>query len=130
MRVSTAIRSLPSSVRDALPPNVASDLQKWVQDCLRDYESAVNGGLELGENLGVVISGTFNVVANTAVAFAHGLGRVPVFFAYYCADTNVIPAPVIYAEAATMALWTADAISLKCSRDTSVTSLSVVVFAA
>jgi len=37
---------------------------------------------------------------------------------------------VIYAEAATMALWTADAISLKCSRDTSVTSLSVVVFAA
>ena len=129
MRVST-IRPLPNSVRDALPPNVASDLEKWAQGCLDDYEVAINGGLELGENLGVVISGTFAVAANTAVSFVHGLGRVPVFFAYYCTDTNVTPAPVIYAEAATMALWTADAISLKCSRDTSVTSLSVVVFAA
>jgi hypothetical protein len=125
MRVPTVVRPLPQVVRDALP-TAATDLYKWLVDAFRDYESVVNGGLEVGsdQNMGVLFDGTFDVTAGTAKEFAHGLGRVPVFYVYYLTSGTMTPAPVIYAESADKADWTADKIKLKCNRDTSVSSLS------
>jgi hypothetical protein len=125
MRVPTVIRPLPKTVRDELPES-GSDLFKWLLDAFRDYEQVVNGGLEVGsgQNMGVLFDGTFNVTAGTAKAFTHGLGRVPVFYFYYMTSGTMAPAPVIYAEAADKSAWTADQITLKCNRDTSVSNLS------
>lgn len=130
MRVPTVVRPFPKALRDELPESGA-DLFKWLLDAFRDYEQVVNGGLEVGtgQNMGVLFDGTFDVTTGTAKAFTHGLGRVPVFYFYFLTSGTMTPAPVIYAEAADKSAWTADQITLKCNRDTSVSNLSFTALA-
>ncbi len=130
MRVPTVVRPFPKALRDELPES-GSDLFKWLLDAFRDYEQVVNGGLEVGtgQNMGVLFDGTFDVTTGTAKAFTHGLGRVPVFYFYFLTSGTMTPAPVIYAEAADKSAWTADQITLKCNRDTSVSNLSFTALA-
>lgn len=130
MRVPTVVRPFPKALRDELPES-GVDLFKWLLDAFRDYEQVINGGLEVGtgQNMGVLFDGTFDVTAGTAKAFTHGLGRVPVFYFYFLTSGTMTPAPVIYAEAADKSAWTADQITLKCNRDTSVSNLSFTALA-
>lgn len=130
MRVPTVVRPLPKTVRDQLE-DAGTDLWKWLVDAFRDYEQVVNGSLEVGtaQNLGAVFDGTFDVTTGTAKAFTHGLGRVPVFYFYFLTSGTMSPAPVIYAESADKSAWTADEITLKCNRDTSVSNLSFTALA-
>ena len=112
------------SLLEALGPRAVADLYQYFLLFYQPLQAALNGGLEVGENMGVLFDGTFDVTAGTAKEFAHGLGRVPVFYLYYLTSGTMTPAPVIYAESADKADWTANKIKLKCNRDTSVSSLS------
>jgi hypothetical protein len=65
------------TVVDQMQVDAITDLYNWIALIVSQFRNAVNGGMELGENLGEAVTGTTNATAHGQVVVNHGLQRKP-----------------------------------------------------
>lgn len=106
------------SLLEALGPRAVADLYQYFLLFYQPLQAALNGGLEVTENAGVYFSGTFDVAANTAKTFTHGLGRVPVMVVTTWNDADATNAANVYTTPTEKGNWTDQTVSLLCNRNT------------
>jgi len=106
------------SLLDNLGPRAVAELYQYLLLLYQPLQAALNGGLEVGENAGVYFTGTFDVAANTAKTFTHGLGRVPVMIVTTWNDADATNAANVYTTPTEKANWTDQTCSLLCNRNT------------
>ena len=92
-----------------------------VRDLYGDIRDAINGQLELTENMGAMITGVTGA-GNATNDVAHILGRPPVYvwLTPEMDITATVPVPVFYWRSTdrTTALWTSTSIRFRCNAAT------------
>lgn len=85
------------SLMQAVGPAGLADLFTYLMFMYQPIQTAINGGLEMSENLGTEISGISSPTAHTANVVPHSLGRVAKFLWVMAeADPGVDQFPITF----------------------------------
>lgn len=119
MKIPEALPTLTYvSLLRSLKPDGVADLSRVLRSLYQSVQTALNNGLELGENFGESVTGTTSATAHNSNSIAHSLGRVPKFLWIMAeADPAVDAFPIsFYWTAADYAGWSTTAAAFRCNQ--------------
>jgi hypothetical protein len=96
------------SLMESVGPAGLADLYTYLMFMYQPIQTAVNGGLEMDENIGSPIAGTTSATAHASNVVSHTLGRIPKFLWVMAeADPAVDQFPIcFYWTPADYSAWT------------------------